>query len=129
LREDGIDGFVEAYGDPGVPERYRDTVVKVIRQRLAVHEHLDAVADALEQVPRSAPFAAIEDLGAIEIPTVVVASRDAADPGHPFAVGEAYAETIPEARLVTEDQGKSPLAWQGSQVSKVIAEVAAEAGG
>jgi len=54
----------------------------------------------------------------------VVASRDEADPEHPYAVGERYAEAIPGARLVSEDDGASPLAWQGAQVSKVIAEVA-----
>jgi pimeloyl-ACP methyl ester carboxylesterase len=123
LRDGGVEGFVEAYGDPGGPE-WRDTVFKVIRQRLAVHEHPGAVADALEQVPRSAPFAAIGDLEAIEAPTVVVASRDEADPGHPYAVGEAYAEALPQGRLVSEEAGASPLAWQGSQVSRVIAEAA-----
>lgn len=127
LRDGGVEGFVEAYGDRGVPEQWRDTVFKVIRQRLAVHEHPEAVADALEQVPRSAPFAAIADLEAIEVPAIVVASRDEADPGHPYAVGEAYAEALPQSRLVSEDAGKSPLAWQGSQVSRVIAEAAAAA--
>src|SRR6201999_3396431 len=52
LRSGGIDGFVEAYGEPEVPEKWRETVVKVIRQRLSLHEHLDAVADALRAVPR-----------------------------------------------------------------------------
>ena len=36
-------------------------------------------------------------------------------------MGEAYAEAIPGARLVVEDEGKSPIAWQGGQLSKVIA--------
>jgi hypothetical protein len=40
-------------------------------------------------------------------------------------VGEAYARTIPNARLVVEDEGSSPIAWQGGQLSKVIAEAAA----
>jgi pimeloyl-ACP methyl ester carboxylesterase len=127
LREGGVEGFVEAFGDPAVPEAWRETVLKVIRQRLAVHEHPDAVADALEQVPRSAPFARVADLGAIEAPVVVVASRDEADPGHPYAIGASYAETIPGARLVSEEPGRSPLAWQGSQVSRIIAEVASQA--
>jgi hypothetical protein len=42
-------------------------------------------------------------------------------------VGEAYAQTIPGARLVTEEPGKSPLAWQGGQLSKVIAALAERA--
>jgi pimeloyl-ACP methyl ester carboxylesterase len=123
LRRDGIDGFVAAYGEPAVPERWRGTVIKVIRQRLALHRHLDAVADAVRAVPRSRPFEALSDLGAIGVPTVVVASDDEADPGHPQAVGEAWARAIPGARLVTDEPGRSPVAWQGSQLSRLIAEV------
>jgi pimeloyl-ACP methyl ester carboxylesterase len=127
LRSGGVDGFVEAYGDPDVPEQWRDTVLRVVRQRLSQHDRPEAVADALRVVPRSRPFAGIEALGAIEAPTVVVADRDEADPGHPLRVGEAYAEAIEGARLVVEEPGRSPIAWQGGQLSKVIAELAAGA--
>jgi pimeloyl-ACP methyl ester carboxylesterase len=127
LRTGGIDGFLAAYGDPGVPERWRETVTKVIRQRLSLHEHPDAVADALRVVPRSRPFGDLDALGDIAVPTVVVADRDEADPGHPLAVGQAYARRIPGARLVVEEEGRSPIAWQGGQLSRVIAELAAEA--
>jgi pimeloyl-ACP methyl ester carboxylesterase len=127
LRTGGVEGFVEAYGDPDVPEAWRETVFRVIRQRLGAHEHLDAVADAIQATPRSRPFPTIESLGAIDIPTVVVADRDDADPGHPLAIGERYAQTIPDAELVVEEEGKSPIAWQGSQLSKVIAGVAERA--
>jgi pimeloyl-ACP methyl ester carboxylesterase len=130
LRHGGIDGFVAAYDAGGrdrIPERWRDTVIKVIRQRLALHEHPDALADALRAVPRSRPFDALDDLGAITVPTVVVASSDEADPEHPQAVGEAYADAIPGARLVTDEPGRSPVAWQGSQLSHLIADVVAEA--
>jgi pimeloyl-ACP methyl ester carboxylesterase len=128
LRHGGVDGFVAAYGEPKVPERWRETVIKVIRQRLALHEHPEALADALRTVPRSRPFRSLDDLGAIAVPTVVVASADEADPEHPQAVGEAYADAIPGARLVTDEPGRSPVAWQGSQLSKLIAGVVAEAG-
>jgi pimeloyl-ACP methyl ester carboxylesterase len=124
LREGGVEGFVEAYGDPGVPDAWRETVFRVIRQRLAAHEHPEAVADAIQATPRSRPFASIEALAAIDAPTVVVADRDDADPGHPLAIGERYAETIPGAELMVEEEGKSPLAWQGSQLSRIIAAVA-----
>jgi hypothetical protein len=125
LREGGVDGFVAAYGEPRVPERWRDTVRRVIHQRLSAHQHPDALADALAATPRSWPFEAWEDLSAIDAPTVVVASRDEADPEHPYAVAERYAEAIPGARLLSEEPGSSPLAWQGGQMSKVIADVAA----
>ena len=127
LRNGGIDGFLEAQGPPTVDDAWRETVVKVIRQRLSHHEHLDAVADALSAVPRSRPFGTLDELAGISAPTVVVASGDEADPEHPVAVGEAYAALIPGARLVLDEPGRSPIAWQGSQLSKVIAEVAAKA--
>jgi hypothetical protein len=106
-----------------VPERWRETVEKVLRQRLAAHEHPRAVADALEVVPRSRPFASMAELASIAAATVVVASRDDADPGHPLAVGERYAAAIPGARLVVEKEG-SPIAWQGGQLSRVLLELA-----
>lgn len=128
LRTGGVEGFVAAYGRPDVPENWQETVLKVIRQRLSQHEHPEAVADALRAVPRSRPFESLELLGEIAAPVAIVASGDAADPEHPQAVGEAYAAAIPGARLVTDEPGHSPIAWQGSRLSKVIAEVAARSG-
>lgn len=126
LRSGGVDGFLAAYGEPKVPDAWRETVIKVIRQRLALHEHPGAVADALEAVPRSRPFGELSELAAIVAPTAVVASADEADPEHPQRVGEAYAAAIPGARLVTDEPGRSPVAWQGSRLSKVIADIAAQ---
>jgi len=124
LRRGGVEGFLAAYGEPDVPRQWRESVLRVIRQRVSLHEHPEAVADALRVVPRSRPFAALSELAAIAVPATVVASADQADPGHPQAVGEAYAAAIPGARLITDQPGSSPIAWQGSQVSRVIAEVA-----
>jgi pimeloyl-ACP methyl ester carboxylesterase len=125
LRRGGVEGFLEAYGEPRVPQAWRENVIKVIRQRLSLHEHPGAVADALGAVPRSRPFGHLEELGVIEVPVAVVASADEADPGHPQEIGEAYARAIPGAQLVLDEPGRSPIAWQGSQLSKVIAELAA----
>jgi pimeloyl-ACP methyl ester carboxylesterase len=126
LERGGVEGFIAAQGRPDVPEGWQETVLKVTRQRLSQHEHPQAVADALRAVPRSRPFGAIDELAAISVPTVVVASDDEPDPGHPRAVGEAYAAAIPGARLVLDEPGRSPIAWQGSQLSKLIAELAGE---
>jgi len=127
LRSGGVEGFVAAYGTPKVPEKWRDTIDRVLHQRLAAHEHPDALADALQAVPRSRPFEDWDELHVIDAPAVIVASRDEVDPEHPYATGERYAAEIPNARLVSEEPGTSPLAWQGAQVSKVISEVAASA--
>jgi pimeloyl-ACP methyl ester carboxylesterase len=128
IRTGGVQGFLDAYDLDAVPQKWRGTVEQVIRQRLALHEHPLAVADALEVVPRSRPFEDLRELESIEVPTVVVASRDEADPGHPLAVADAYARTIPDARLVLEEVGHSPIAWQGAQLSRLIAELAQRAG-
>jgi pimeloyl-ACP methyl ester carboxylesterase len=122
LREGGVEGFLEAYGEPRVPASFRETVKTVVRQRLSAHEHPEAVADALQEVPRSRPFESWDDLARIDVPVTVVASRDEADPEHPYVTGQRYAEAIPGAELLTEEPGKSPLAWQGGQLSRVIAE-------
>jgi pimeloyl-ACP methyl ester carboxylesterase len=130
LRRRGVEGFVDAYELDSVPEQWRETVARVLRQRLSLHEHPEAVADALQAVPRSHPFEALEELATIEVPTLVVASRDEADPGHPLAVAELYARAIPAAQLEVEDAGppaRSPIAWQGGALSKLLAELAATA--
>jgi pimeloyl-ACP methyl ester carboxylesterase len=126
LERGGVEGFIAAQGRPNVPESWQETVVKVTRQRLSQHEHPHAVADALRAVPRSRPFGSIDELAGISAPVFIVASADEPDPGHPQAVGEAYAATIPGARLVLDEPGRSPIAWQGSQLSKLIAELAGE---
>jgi pimeloyl-ACP methyl ester carboxylesterase len=126
LREEGVEGFVHAYDLDSVPPRWRETIERVLRQRLAAHEHPAAVADALEAVPRSRPFEDLAQLATIRAPTVIVGSGDEPDPGHPLAVAQSYAEAITGARLVVEREG-SPLAWQGGAVSRLIAELGAQA--
>jgi pimeloyl-ACP methyl ester carboxylesterase len=128
LRDGGIEGFVAANEVDRMPPAWQETVRTVLRQRLAQHDHPEAIVDALRAVPRSRPFDTLHDLAELEgIPAVVVADRDEADPGHPLAIGEAYAAALPGARLVVEDEGRSPIAWQGGQLSRVIAELAAQA--
>jgi 3-oxoadipate enol-lactonase len=120
LREGGVDGFVAAYELDRVPPGWRATVERVLRQRLAAHAHPEAVADALATVPRSRPFEAWGELSAIEAPTLVVGSRDEADPAHPLATARRYAEAIAGARLQVEEEGRSPIAWQGGLLSRLL---------
>jgi pimeloyl-ACP methyl ester carboxylesterase len=130
LRNGGVDGFVAAYDFSNIPRQWRATVEQVMRQRLALHEHPLAVADAMEVVPRSRPFAELRELAAIAVPTAVVASRDEVDPGHPLALAEKYAQTISGASFFVEEGGpvlRSPIAWQGGQLSKILRELASRA--
>jgi pimeloyl-ACP methyl ester carboxylesterase len=119
LENGGVEGFLEAW-EPPADERWRETATLVVRQRLARHRHPEAVADALRVVPRSRPFDSLDQLDGIDAPALVVGSRDEADPGHPLAVAEEYARRLPHAELLVEEPGKSPLAWQGAQLSRAI---------
>ena len=117
----GVDGFLEAY-EPGSDPAYHETVMRFTRQRLERHAYPRAVADALRVVPRSAAWDGLEPLEGLDLPVLVVGSRDEADPGHPRRVAEAYAERLPRAELVVEEEGTSPIAWQGAQLSRLLAD-------
>lgn len=120
LEEGGVDGFLESWGARDVAERYRDAALDNARQRLSLHRDLGAVARALRVVPRSAAFDGLDALGAIEAPALVVGSRDEADPMHPLAIAESYVEHLPNGRLLVEEEGKAPVAWQGARLSRAI---------
>jgi len=79
------------------------------------------VARALRQVPRSSPFEGLAELEFLDLPALVVASHDEADPGHAYAIAAAWAERLPRASLISEEPGASPLAWQGGRLSREIA--------
>ena len=125
LREGGIEGFIEADELDTLPERWRQTVATAVRQRLELHEHLDAVADALDVVPYSRPFDGWAQLASIAAPALVIGSRDEADPTHPLALALRYAGAIPGAQFAVEEPGASPLAWQGARVSRLVADLGA----
>lgn len=120
LERGGVEGFVAAY-DRGLDPDWRQTLLRITRDRLGRHRHPEALAQALREVPRSSPFADLAELEFLDLPALVVASRDDADPGHPYAVAEAWAERLPRSTLVSEAPGESPLAWQGGRLSREIA--------
>lgn len=120
LERGGVDGFMAAYDHDLNPE-WRETALRITRDRLARHRHPEAVAHALRDVPVSAPFESLDELEFLDVPALVVASHDEADPGHPLAVAEKWAERLPRATLVSEEPGASPLAWQGGRLSREIA--------
>jgi pimeloyl-ACP methyl ester carboxylesterase len=121
LERGGVEGFMEAYDDGSQDPEWHDVIMRITRQRLGLHRDPAAVAVALRSTTRSVPFDGMDALAAIDVPTLVVASRDDADPGHPYAVAEEWTERIPNARMVSEAEGESPLAWQGGKLSREIA--------
>ncbi len=120
LESGGVDAFVDVAQPQGIPEKWRETAREATRQRMERHEDPHAVAQALRQVPRSIAWKGLEPLEHLEVPVLIVGSRDEVDQLHPLGIAEEYARHLPNAELVVEDKGSSPLAWRGSQLSGVI---------
>ena len=120
LERGGVEAFVEESLPSGMPERWQEVAREAIRQRMERHQHLEAVAQALRQLPRSTAWEDLDRLGELDVPVLIVASRDEIDPTHPLAVAQAYERRLPRAELIVEEEGKSPLAWQGARLSGAI---------
>ena len=120
LESGGVDAFVEVAQPRGLPEKWREVAREATRQRMERHEHPDAVARALRELPSSIAWKGLEPLEHLDIPVLIVGSRDDADTLHPLGVAEEYARRLPHAELVVEDKGSSPLAWQGARLSHAI---------
>jgi pimeloyl-ACP methyl ester carboxylesterase len=118
--EGGVDEFVQVAQPQGLPERWREVAREASRQRMERHEHLDAVGQALREIPHSVAWKGLEPLSSLEVPVLIVGSQDDADTLHPLGVAEEYRRKLPNAELVVEDRGDSPLAWQGARLSGVI---------
>lgn len=128
LESGGVEGFVAYIAEnQGIDPRWRDSVARFTRERMLRQRHPEALARALREVPRSRPFDSLEELRDLRVPALVVASNDDADPGHPYEAAAAYAAALPQARLVSEGEGESPLAWQGGKLSRALAAFYAEA--
>jgi pimeloyl-ACP methyl ester carboxylesterase len=122
LERGGVDGFVDYIDrNQAIDPAWRDSVLGFTRARMLLNRHPEALVEALREVPRSRPFESMDELRGLDLPALVVASHDDADPGHPYAVAAAYAEALPRARLLSEEKGESPLAWQGGRLSRSIA--------
>lgn len=115
-----VEGFMDAAGDADLPVRWRESVRTATRQRIEQHRHPGAVADALRVVPRSASWDGLEALEQLDVPVLVVGSRDEVDTMHPLETAREYARRLPNSRLVVEDEDESPLAWRGAALSTVI---------
>jgi pimeloyl-ACP methyl ester carboxylesterase len=112
---DGYETYVRAFADACIPEPDGEHLRRWGRQILMRAEP-DAAARMLEShdQPRIAP-----DLGAIEVPTLVIHGRR--DAIVPLSVGEAAASAIPDAELVViEDAGHVPTMTRPREVVAAI---------
>jgi pimeloyl-ACP methyl ester carboxylesterase len=124
----GVDEFVRVAQPQGLPDRWREVAREATRQRMERHEHLEAVGQALREIPQSVAWKGLEALSSLEVPVLIVGSQDDADTLHPLGVAEEYRRKLPNAELVVEDKGDSPLAWQGARLSGVIGDFLERAG-
>lgn len=123
LESGGAEGFMRAYeAELDAAPEFRDTVLRFTLERMALHRDPVALARAVREVPRSVPFEGMAELESLDLPALIVASRDEADPSHPYAVAEAWTSAIPGATMVSEEPGESPLAWQGGRLARAIAD-------
>lgn len=129
MERGGVEGFMEAYeANLAVDPAWVERVLRITRERMERHRNPEAMARVLREVPRSIPFNGLGELESLDLPALVVASHDDADPGHPYAFAEAWAESLPRAELISEEPGEAPLAWQGGKLSRAIAEFCERAG-
>lgn len=115
-----VDAFVEESGASALPERWQEPVRVATRQRLERHRDLTAVADAVRVVSRSRAIDDPDEIGSLDVPVLVVGSRDEPDPRHPLAAARDLADRLPRAELAVEQPGDTPLAWQGARLSRAI---------
>ncbi|HYI99642.1 MAG TPA: alpha/beta hydrolase [Thermoleophilaceae bacterium] len=115
-----LDAFVEESGANALPERWREPARLATRQRLERHRDLAAVANAVRVVSRSPAVTDPGALATLDVPILVVGSRDEPDPGHPLTAAEALTDLLPRAELIVEEPGDTPLAWQGARLSRAI---------
>jgi pimeloyl-ACP methyl ester carboxylesterase len=126
LRTGDTEAFDAADPLPGDHPGITAMIRKLLRRRLDDHADLGAVADAVEGLVEDVAFASLEQLGAIRVPAVVVASHDRWDGLHPYATAEAWAHALPRGRLVAEAPDHVPLAWRPRRVAELVAEFARE---
>ena len=123
---DALDGGIEEFlkvAQPGnLPERWREVAREATRQRMERHADLASVAQALREVPHSIAWKGLDVLSELEVPVLVIGSQDDSDWLHPLGVAEEYCRKLPNAELIVEDKGDSPLAWQGARLSNAIAD-------
>ena len=120
LERGGVDGFIEAY-DHDLDPAWRDTMLRITRDRLGRHRHPEAVAEALREVPRSQP---VRGPRRARVPRRAGARRRQprrGGPRPPVRRRRGLGRAPAEATLISEEPGASPLAWQGGRLSREIA--------
>ena len=113
LREGGVEGFVEAYGTPNVPEKWLETIDRVLHQRLVRPRPPGGARRCPAGGPALAPVRGLERAGRDRGADGDRRQPRRGRPRAPVRDGERYADEIPGARLVSEEPGASPAGLAG----------------
>ena len=118
LRTGGVEGFVEAYGDPGVPEAWRDTVVQ---RPPPAPGRARAPRGGRRRAARRPALAAVRrarrpggDRGARRSSSP---SRDEADPGHPLERGRGATRDASRRRAAAQSRSRARRRSRGRAAS------------
>lgn len=128
LRREDLAAFVAAQPVPVADPQVAAFLRGFAQRHFDSHRDLAAVADALEVAMRARPFDAFDQLAALQVPVLVVGSRDELDQNHPLRLARAYADALPGARLECEPPGSVPFAWRARQLSRLALAFAREQG-
>ena len=103
----------------GSTRAWRDSVLRFTRERMLLPAHLEALAQALREVPRSRPFELARGAGGARGPDPGRRQQRRRRPG-PSLRGRRglRARRCRRRELVSEAEGESPLAWQGGKLSR-----------
>lgn len=126
LRTGDADAFERADPLPGDHASITAAIRGLLRRRLESHADLAAVADAVEVLVEDVAFSPLERLNEIRVPSLVVASHDRWDRLHPYRTAEAWADALPDGRLVTEPPHRAPLAWRPRRLAELVVRFAHE---
>ena len=128
LRTGDVDALMDAAPVQMADERQGKALAAFARRTAArtveSHLDLDATAEALVAILKEPPLDSFDQLASIDVPTVVVGSRDEFDLNHPLHLATMYAEAVPGSRFVCEEAGQLPLAWKGRDMADLAREVA-----
>jgi 3-oxoadipate enol-lactonase/4-carboxymuconolactone decarboxylase len=105
VAQHGLVGLLDLLTEGGILAGVTEEELASARENYA-RQHDDAMRACVAALAKAQLLDDLDELGAIECPTLVVARRD--DPLHPFELGHELAQRIPGARFV-KDGGAVPL--------------------
>ena len=117
LERGGVEGFMRGLRAE-IKGRFAESIERLTRQRLERHVDPVELAKPVRAVPRSSAFDGLERLEELQVPTLVIGSRDEADPGHPLRRGRGVRTAHSRLRNSSSRSRASPRSHGGAHTSR-----------